>query len=235
MAVTSNWEWIAINRDNDLNVSGGVQATKSNWSLVRKRISNEAFSGQIGESATSLTATNGSRQETVTAQYVSGLGFDANTAWTNTTSVWVPNGYKGHSDVYVCSNEANIPNSTKKNIIFQVNVFGSTNFFWACLEADAAAVSSGSFFTGAWATYSGGGGLFPQSSNYITTGSAAVSTSPNGKSFVSNAGTFTGDATATVGNIQIPFKCTSDVQTFENGLDWYTQTQIWVYKSSWSY
>lgn len=239
MAVTSNWEWVAINRDNDLNVSGGVQAIKSNWTITRKRISDDAYVGQIGESATSLTALNGSRQETVNAQYVSGVVFDVATAWTNTTSVWVPNGYKGqnNSDVYVCSNEANIPNPTKRNLLFQVNILGGSTYYWACIEAETSAVSSGSFFTGSWNSQSGGGftGLFPQSSNYVLGAGGAVTTSPDGKLLYANNGTFTGDATATVGSVQIPFKCVSDIQSFQNGVNWYEQTQTWVYKSSWSY
>jgi hypothetical protein len=57
----------------------------------------------------------------------------------------------------------------------------------------------------------------------------------NGVSFSTAAGTFSGASTATLnregGGV---FYCASDIKEFQNGVDWYRQTQQWIYRDGWS-
>jgi hypothetical protein len=120
MASTSEWSWISINRETDISVSGGVFSSRPNWSMTRSRISNDTYSGQLGESATSLSAYNGGVTETVIVPVINYLSFDANTAWTLAATRWDATGYiKNGSMSYTPHyGTANIPDAGKKNVAF---------------------------------------------------------------------------------------------------------------------
>lgn len=234
MSVPSEWEWININRDNDVSIAGGSTTAKGNWTMTRRRIFDGAYSGQLGATATSISAKNGTRTETVTAPTVQGVMFNTNTAWCTTTGIWIPNGYMSMGQpVYVLSNEVNIPVSTCQNLCFIVLQNATQNKYWCCIEADASEVKSGSFFTGYWWIDGASPYKWPQSPNTVTTSASGSMGSINGKSFSVNYGSFTGDASASLGTRQLSLLCTSDQQIFQQGCEWYVQQQTWVYKSSW--
>jgi len=75
MAFTSQWTWGTINRGVGKLVSGGVLYHRNIWKLVRSRISNDSYSSELGDSATSLDGYNGGVTETISSPLVDGLTF----------------------------------------------------------------------------------------------------------------------------------------------------------------
>jgi hypothetical protein len=75
MAVTSGWSWKNIIRGVNVNVYAGITRTRNNWTLNRARISNDTYSSQLLERATSLDAANGGVTETISAPSVNSVTF----------------------------------------------------------------------------------------------------------------------------------------------------------------
>lgn len=230
MASTSEWSWISINRETDISVSGGVFSSRPNWSMARSRISNDTYSGQLGESATSLSAYNGGVTETVSVPVINYLSFNANTAWTLAATRWDATGYiKNGSMSYTPHyGTTNIPDAGMKNVAF---IFKSSGVFYRWIVTE---ITSAQLASGTWTDYSSGSvvSVYP---NSVDSGTGSFGSSIAGVSFTSNNGTFTGDATAGFADHSLPlFVCASDAQNYnQQYVDWFTQTQTWVYKSSW--
>lgn len=240
MAVTSEWEWVGINRTQDITISGGILTKRNNWTATRKRISNDTFVSSLGTTATSLSAYNGGTIETVTAPNISVVLFNANTAWTLTSTLWIPTGYirNGSMSYTQYQGTANIPDALKKNVAYLATYDnnGVFTYIWVVTEASPETVRDNSWdsviqkWVGAVLTQ-------PNGSDYVFASVwSSVGDSISGKAFPSSFGTFTGGATAYFSTSSVPsFYCSSDIQTYDqNGVDWFTQIQTWSNKDNWA-
>ena len=240
MSVTSQWEWVSINRENDISVSGGVFSSRPNWTMMRMRISSADYSGQLGETASSLSGYNGGVTETITAPTINRVTFNANTAWTLSATSWIEtgftiNGSKSYTPYY---GTANIPNSSKKNVAFLAKITSevfATAYIWCVTEITAEELSSGTW-TSSYEEATLNPIPYGLTNSVWKSAASAYASSINSIAFTLNYGTFTGDATASTGTFSPSILvCAADSQTYnQRSVDWYTQTQTWVYKSSWS-
>ena len=212
-AFTSEWEWTSINRSQDVSVQNSEQTTRNNWVVTRKRISNEAYDSQLGESAASLTAYNGGVTETVTPPETEVIVFDTTTNWTKTTTLWIPSGTTNNgAPIYVSDEDPNIPDATRINILYLAYSAISSKFLWYAYESVDGAPGPGI--------------------NRVGGDEEVTRPSLDGYLFDDLGGTFTGTSTSSISSASVyDFYCSGDNQTYqEQGVDWFTQTQTWIFK-----
>lgn len=238
MSVTSQWEWVDIPEELDVQisiVSGSARYRKrSILTPVRKRISNAAYVSQLGETATSLSAYNAGSTITTTApETLSGVMFPEATVsnWTKDYTFWTETGTVVNGRPSYWNDSINSPDATKRNVIWLGSTEYSGWYQWVCCESTTALVAAGTW--NKLTTYTNGIGT----GAYTSLSSAPLT--PAGQNFSlkpwqGSLGTFSGAASAVTTKDSIPLTCISDVRTFEqNGVDWYTQTQTWKYTSAW--
>ena len=213
MADTTNWEWININRSQDVTISIGSTLTRNNWVLTRKRISDASYSSELGDTSSSLSGYNGGVTETVTPPLTDVINFDTATNWTATATDWIPSGATNNgAPVYVTTADPNIPSSTKINIIFLYEN-----------------VPTGEF---GWKVYESVDGSPGPSINYVSGLESDPAPSIDGYDFDTINGSFTGTATASVSQQAAQdFYCSGDNQVYnQSSVDWFTQQQTWIFK-----
>lgn len=214
---TSEWEWVSINREQDVSVSNGNTLTRNNWSVTRKRVSNAPYVSEVGTEKSELTAYNGGVSETVRPPETEVVTFDTTTAWTKTTTLWIPSGLtNNNAPIYVSNESPNIPDPSKINILY--------------VSYDAVDEE----FT--WYAYESVDGLPGPSINRCGSDDYTTIPSLDGLLFDNSFGSFTGSATSSITTAPIyDFYCSSDNQSYgQNGVDWFTQTQTWIFKDGYS-
>ncbi len=228
MAVTSEWEWITINRSVEDSTFGGAMVTRRNWTLSRKRISDAAYSSEDGTLQNSLSGYNGGVTETITCPTLRMVTFGTATNWTATTTKWV-------ETLYVMNG---FPVYTPYNAKLRLDdplylILLSQNLTEANAGKGVWGISLYSMslnYIKYWTDYS----IRAAEYNYTTT--SPVYASVNGKIIAYQSGNyFTVPSTATLNTAgQLGFMCTSDTQDYpDQGVDWFTQTQTWTYKEPW--
>lgn len=222
MAVTSNWEWVSVNRNKDYTIISGQNVFRENWSLTRKRISNEAYTSELGTSITSLSAYNGGVTETISCPTYSAYSFGTTQTWVDSGVLWVPTGFtRGGVASYRCVEPAK-QNTEYINVIFKGTRSGTASYI-------IGAVTSGELSAGNWPNDSNSYGS-PRHVNYKNEAYTTL-TGDYSPSYSSTASESRLSATST----NASFYCTSDVQTYDSaGVDWFTQTQTWQSKTPWA-
>ena len=134
MAVTSNWEWESISRGIDTNVFAGIVRTRNNWSLTRKRVSDEAYASELGDTATSLDGFNGGVTETIVSPSINALSFGNIVGGDFPATVTVSGAGRSASNgvySYVGLDAFSQPKWMKGSDLIRWNYSGSTsNDFW---------------------------------------------------------------------------------------------------------
>lgn len=241
MAVTTGWMWQSINRNRDYSIVNGSEFFRENWQLVRYRVSDAAYTSQLGSTASSLSADNGGVTESVTAPTEDVLTI------VNTSSQITWSGGANYDDYtfYPCPLEhdgnpiwysetpaqATTDNGNVDNTYVPVVGYNKVNALWYVVLEPRATATSGLL------TYStiAGYGEHNVSPNLAATSNGWTSDS--------------GDATSPVYVDTIPnpdedvvvevetnanFRCISDLQSYnQQSVDWYTQIQTWTAVTRW--
>ena len=231
-AFTSKWVWESIDRSLDISV-GAVSSTRNNWSVVRSRYSDKAYVSELGASEGSLDGENGGVTETIeTGVEIHGVKFDTTRNWVLDSTLWIDNGNeKNGNPVYVQYLANNIPNAAKVNVIYLYKLTSYSQYYWVCTETTAADVNANTMLENASGE--------PGSESYFVNAAWAnwngLATGLDNENFNNNKGTFSGSSRATEDDYPTGFVCESDRQTYTPVfVDWYKQTQRWVFKTGWT-
>ena len=219
MAVTSQWEWASINRSRDYTrIIGGNQVYRENWSLIRKRISNDEYknsagttigTGDLGNTSATLSAYNGGEIETISPPSFSSWSFGTTRAYCTSGVTWYKTGYLRNNLAVYLQTEPYKGDLTKSVVL--AYVAGDRYYMFPCTPAQA------------------DGNTFPESGAVAKRNSASTAV----------AGTWTDNdglnsSTLSLASTADPFICTSDIQSYDqSGVNWYTQQQTWISKSPW--
>lgn len=224
MAFTTNWMWRVIDRRKDYSISQGVESFRENWTLSRYRISDQAYSSELGDTSTSLAAENGGVTETITAPTDTTHYRAYN--WDFTDDVpWYSSGYtRNGRQAYIYSEPSPVDSSKSAVMFYEVHFdagIGSGQKYWWMTQCSASEATSGTFPVVATAISAG---------DCIAWSEGTTSTPPTAWVRYQNTDPFNVAATTE----QIDFRCTSDAQSYaQKFVDWFTQTQTWVIKSPW--
>lgn len=226
MAVTSNWEWLGVDRGIQTSMSGSTLFTREQWTLRRKRISDDVYVDELGDSASSLAGENGGITETITAPTLPIVTFSANTNWTTTATQWMESGFSrnGHP-VYLQYDDITCPVAGFKSAIQLVPQTGTTVFRWGVIAHPAAYIDRNAMAVN-WGS----------SSDHIKESSSGAAGSIHGAVLDTTVGVyFSGAATATLTAAgALSFRCVSDNQVYDQRfVDWFSQVQIWTYEAPW--
>lgn len=237
----SEWEWINVDRGLDYTVINGIEQKRNNWSLSRKRVSNDIYASEVDTRQYSLTAYNGGVPETVdntTESIVGGLHFDTTTTWTLNTTIWEEWDYSEHLEYRYTPQDGtvNIPDSTKINACsFQAIDSSYTAYAWFVVEMEPEWLESP--VRSIYSAYTNG---IRSADTYTPAEYAAKEfpLTPDGVSFTVPKGTFVGGGSSTAewGTVATggEFLCTNDSQQYQQrGVEWYTQQQTWSFKDRW--
>lgn len=223
MAVTSQWEWASINRAKDFTIVNSQNVFRENWSIERFRISDDTYSSQLGESATSITAYNGGVTETVNCPTYPAYSFDTSQNWVNAGVLWIPTGFTRSGVAAYKYVESAKYNSTKNLVLFLGTISGTARYLVA--EVTSSELSSGTWLN-EYSDYSALGlGTSHKSSSYTTLTGTYTGVAP-----------YSGNSTLSSTATSATFYCTSDTQIYNtSGVSWYTQRQVWQSKTPWGY
>lgn len=219
------WTWETINRNRDYSITGLAEYYRENWQLVRSRHTTiNPFESQLGETASSLTAYNGTDSQTITPPTGSAYGFSSLPStpqdFTGYTTLvdhvfyTAPYTYAG-KPVYVSLSQYGGDVNTYPATVIDVPVvlYSPTALYWYCIAIPQADTLSGSFTSTVIS-----GTTYQRTFGYFGSYQDAL---PDD--------TYFGLTTDT-----IDFRCVSDVPTYEQrGIEWYKQTQTWQSKSPW--
>jgi len=209
---TSQWEWGTVDQGVEM-LSGATFVTRSNWTLTRHRWSNAPYVSQYGTVEDRLVGYNAGIYNEIEGPSIHGIKFNTTTEWVDAQTLWVPNGAEASSsNVYVQYLAENKPESARVNVVYR------TPSAWFCTESTREGIESESY----------------ASLNYIySSGGNDLGDDP----FDTGVGTWAAFAPSTPvpGYYPAPLLCESDQRSYDiQGVDWYKQTQRWIYKDSWS-
>ena len=235
MAFTTDWMWRVVDRRKDYSVSAGVESFRENWTLSRYRVTDQAYTSELGDTASSLAGENGGVTETIAVP--TGYTYYAATSWDYTDSIpWYSAGYQRNGkDAYIYSNPS--PKDASKSAVmfyeshYEADFFsagaGSTRYWWMT-QCSSSQASSGTFPT-AGAAFDASDVVGSSSSNTATPANA--SWQRHGTYYADTGDTFTVSSAVST----LEFRCTADSQSYDQPfVDWFTQTQTWVVKSPWA-
>ena len=208
---TSGWEWQTIDQGVEM-LTGSTFVTRSNWTLIRHRWSNAPYVSQYGTTEERLIGYNAGIYNEIEGPTIQGVKFDTTTEWVDANTLWVANGAeRSNQPVYVQYLTENKPSSALVNALARATVWTVGEYTRDDVEAEE------------WTT----------STNARQLTSADLGDEP----FDQFAGSWTGftPSTPVVGDFIAPLLCESDQRAYEaQGVNWYKQTQRWIYKDSWS-
>ena len=253
MSQTSAWQWQTVNQRLDYISQGGARRKRNNWALQRFRTSDATYSSQLDATASSITASNGGVERTVSAatgQTISGIRFLTTTNWTLNTTTWIKTGWETNIGIVkypiykMETSAANIPDGTKTNILLFLYIntdptyappFWTIGGYWhlCCVEAETSDVTDGSFEKFHFHPYING---ICASQGYTGAEMASGAGIFNGQNLTQEKGTFLGASEARTGTYDNTalLLCTGDVQSFDDqSVNWYRQTQTWSLKDDW--
>ena len=224
MAFTPDWMWRVVDRRKDYSVTAGVESFRENWMLSRYRVSDQAYSSELGDTSSSLAGENGGVTETIAVPtgytYLSFSG--ANYPYTAGVEFYSAGYSRNGQSAYIYSDPSPEDSTKSAVIFFEEGYSHSTQTWdWHFVQCSAAEATSGTF-PNITTAYAAGDVL---AWNYTV----ADITGANWK-VPDVAGNFTlSEATST-----LEFRCTADSQSYDQPfVDWFTQTQTWVVKSPW--
>ena len=230
---TSGWQWNAINRNRDYSFVGDTEFYRENWQLTRWRYSDAAWStlgadGALGDTSTSLSATNGGVTETVTPPSYNALEcINISTYEQNSEFSVYENDYKFYKTAWTwtgmpayVSTKSCAPSAFHNTAIKGdhtpaiISEDGGVN--WFIIAEPTGNLTSGVLDFNSYSGYDGS--AFAITSEWVAT----VSGLPSRTGVVAEVST-TAD-----------FRCTSDLQTYDtSSVNWFKQTQTWVSRSPW--
>ena len=216
---TSEWEFETIDRGSEY-ISGAIYQKRNNWVISRFRYSNAPFESQEGQTSYHLRGYNAGKLIDLEGPEVYGVKFDTTTEWVRSDTLWVRNGnFASSYPVYVPFLTDSIPDPSLISVLFRSSVY------WYVSQYSAEQVQDNDLAVG--------GG-----SNFIRTDPADSSEWPLGAiahTVGANDWAAYGSSKAVPGYYTVPFFCEYDQVAYEDqGVDWYRQTQQWVYRDSWT-
>ena len=233
MAVTTGWMWGSINRNRDYTIAGTIEYFRENWQLTRFRVSDAAYSSELGDTATSLAAVNGGVTETITPPVFNALKIEDSTdvalSWNGLVTLpyedydfyelpWEWNGQKAYGGNKNCQQDSSAGLSqaidpTYFPIIMHDAVLATD---WIMVAEPESVLQSGQL-------------SYADAAAYVTAKFQIMAYSSDGAGSPIHAGAV--DFVDTT----IPFRCTGDAQTYDQpSVDWYRQTQTWIARSPWA-
>lgn len=241
MTFTSEWEWVSINRNADSYVEESTEfpglsefKIRRNWSLSRKRWSNDTYVSAFGDFSVDLTAKNGGVDYTVSSEdNYFGVKFYMSTAvWTTTETIWIESDFpaiNGSPVWEVSPISQNLPFSLpNRTLIFRVTL-ADFSTPWAAVNVDYSEWLASSLDD--IANYSD----YKIASNTDLTdefGEDTIFFDGTGSGAFAS-GTAASEL-ATSHDAALYF-CESDVQSWPiDGVDFYQQTQTWSWKSEYA-
>ena len=233
MAVTTEWMWQSINRNRDYSIVSGSEFYRENWQLVRYRVSDAAYTSQLGSTASSLSAENGGVTESVTAPtedvltmlneggavtWISGSDYDDYTFYP------CPIEHDGNPIWYSeTPAQASSINSNVDNTYVPVIGYDKVSSVWMVVLEPRSTATSGLLSKSTINDY--------DVSQLEATTNGWVSDSADSTSPVYSNGA--NDIVIEV-STNINFRCVSDLQSYnQQSVDWYTQTQTWTAVTRW--
>ena len=253
-----NWIWDTIDLGEEVSRGYGANRTRANWTLVRHRTIDEAYTSQQGETASNLTAKRGTVDFQVDAPTLTDLiAFtDIDSAnWCTSSQVWIPSGQIANGAPVYVPRGTNIPNAYAINALMRVKIVDSVtstdgekvSYLWRVSEvspndlADIASVDTIQATTAGY-SYSAiitSGSLLVRRYPYSNfAGVESESYSPVGLVIGDGSdlsGSFTGSATVATTSAQMELTCESDAMEPDNqGTTWWNQVQTWTYVEPWT-
>jgi|6_EtaG_2_1085325.scaffolds.fasta_scaffold04511_5 hypothetical protein len=208
---SSQWEWGTVDQSVEM-LTGATFVTRSNWTLTRHRWSNEPYISQYGTTEDRLIGYNAGVYNEIEGPSIYGVKFDTTTEWVDAQTLWVSNGGESASQpVYVQYLAENKPNGALVNVLWK-----SLNWHCGSFTRDDVEQFTGSTLHHIY--QSSGGNL---GDNPLDVG-------------IGDWAAFA-PSTPVPGYYPAPLLCESDQRSYDiQGVDWYKQTQRWIYKDSWS-
>lgn len=204
MSVTSGWEWQTIDRREAAVSIEPIYIYRPNWTLVRTRISDAAYSSELGDTTSSLSGLNGGVTETITPP-PSVFRITCTHASYSGTALYPSGDINGGYPVYQSDIFTWFCSELQDYINARIWIFYSSTGAGQSTRGYVGSAATGLPYDSSYdcqdsiGLYSGGWGLPPNFSSADTA---------------------------------LEFQCVSDSQVYnQKSVDWYTQQQTWVARS----